>query len=791
MFPFFAFVAGIAAAVGGYFLLRHLRRKRFQDSLGFVLFQIKLPKALPSQEKNAKGEQGFKDEIIHTEQLLTNLSSFKKHFVLEIAVAHVGEEIQFYLSVPRRFAEVAVKQVQGLWPAASVIQINDDYTIFNPNGATAGAYVLLKDNSALPIRTYNEINSDTFNAIVGAFAKVNEIGEGAALQLVCRPAGSGYKKNIQDYIRELKKGESLEHAFKKSFFNPSEVVHALNPKEEEKEKREHIVDDDAVKALQAKLSKPLLEINLRLVTSAATQFQANDILDGLIAGFHQFSAPQRNEFKIVKVKNPKNLSYQFVFRNFEGKQTMVLNTEEIASFYHLPVASTETPRISWLRSKEAAPPDNLPKEGTHIGYSVFRGVEKPIYLADADRERHMYVVGQTGTGKSTVLGAMMLEDLRLGKGFAAIDPHGDLADGILKHIPKERLDDIIYFSPADLQRPIGINMLEYNMERPEEKTFIVNEMLQIFDRLYDLKATGGPMFEQYMRNSLLLLMEDMVNEPATLIEVPRIFTDAEYRRRKLARCRNTVVVDFWEKEAVKAGGDASLANMTPYITSKFGQFITNDYMRVIIGQSKSAFSFRQVMDEGKILLINLSKGRIGDINANLLGMIFTGKLLMAALSRTDVDSSKRRTFNLYIDEFQNFTTDSISIILSEARKYKLTLNIAHQFIAQLTEKIRDSVFGNVGNMVVYRVGAQDAEFLVKQFEPTFSQNDLINVDNLHAFVKLLIGGQTARPFNMKASLAYFQPGNAEIAEKYKEYSRLKYGMDRRLVDDEIYRRLRE
>jgi hypothetical protein len=274
------------------------------------------------------------------------------------------------------------------------------------------------------------------------------------------------------------------------------------------------------------------------------------------------------------------------------------------------------------------------------------------------------------------------------------------------------------------------------------------------------------------------------------MEVPRVFTDAAYRKRKLERIRNPIVVDFWEKEAAKAGGEAALSNMTPYITSKFNTFIANDYMRPIIGQPKSAFNFRAVMDEGKILLVNLSKGRIGEINANLLGMIIAGKLLFAALSRVDMNPKERRDFYLYIDEFQNFTTDSIPSILSEARKYRLSLAIAHQFIAQLDEKIRDAVFGNVGSMTVFRVGAQDAEFLAKQFEPVFSQNDLINIDNLNAYAKILINGETSKPFNMKIETTSWDPGDRALGEKMKEYSRVKYGQDRVAIEDDIFQRLR-
>jgi len=780
---------GAILGVGLYFAIRAARRKILARSLATALFLVKIPKESPSE---TKPEKDFKAEITRFEQLLGNLASIKKPFAFEIAVPHVGEEIHFYVSVPRVHSETAVKQIQGLWNGASVEPALDDYNVFNAHGVSAAAYLSLKENGALPIRTYGEIGSDTFSSIAGAFTKVSEIGEGAAVQIVVRPAPNA-RKRVYGHIEALRKGESLKKVFGHEFpLNLSDVGHALNPKKAEEERRERVVDEDAVKALEAKISKPVFEANVRLVASAATPFQANDLLEGLAAGFNQFASPRRNEFKVVKSRNSEKLIRQFIFRVFEPGRAMLLNSEEISSFYHFPTSTTETPKIKWLKSKEAPPPANIPSQGTLLGESVFRGQRKPVRITDDDRRRHVYVIGQTGTGKSTLLGNMIIEDIKKGKGVAVIDPHGELVENALGHVPKERLDDLICFDPGDLMHPLGLNMLDYNFDRPEEKTFIVNEMINIFDKLYDLKTTGGPMFEQYTRNALLLLMEDMPNEPATLMEVPRIFTDPAYRLRKLERITNPIVVDFWEKEATKAGGEASLANMTPYITSKFNNFIANDYMRPIIGQAKSAFNFRQVMDEGKILLINLSKGRIGDINAGLLGMVFTGKILMSALSRVDIaDSSKRRDFNLYIDEFQNFTTDSISTILSEARKYRLNLTMAHQFIAQLTEKIRDAVFGNVGSQAVFRVGVQDAEFLVKQFEPTFSENDLINIDNLNAYVKILINGETSKPFNVEIGKESWAPGNRELAEKLKEYSREKYGQDRQEIEEEIYRRLRE
>lgn len=800
---FYIFGAVLVAAIIGvavYFIARWLVRRRMAESLATALFLIKIPRAAAGGQAgtNSAGSDAkdFKAELAHFEQLLGSLAAIRKPFTFEVAVPHVGEEIHFYLAIPKLSSEVASKQIQGLWAGASVEPVTDDFNIFNPHGVTVGAYVAQKENYALPIRTYTELGLDSFESIVGAFAKINEVGEGAALQMMVRPASSSYKKEIQHTIERLKKGEPLEKALQgvgsPGKISASDVTEVFAPKTEEekaKEKSEKVVDDEAVKALGAKITKPLFEVSVRLLASAGSQFQADDILDGLAAGFNQFGgAGARNEFRIVKQRSPKNIIQQFIYRMFGGEK-MILSSEEIASFYHLPISSTETPRVKWLKSKEAAPPENLPKQGLLLGNSSFRGELKPVYMQDGDRRRHLYIIGQTGTGKSTIIGDLVKQDIEAGRGVAIIDPHGDLVENALGFVPPSRLDDVIYFDPGDLQRPLGLNMLDFNPSRPEEKTFIVNEMQNIFNKLFS-QETMGPMFEQYMRNALLLLMEDAVNEPATLIEVPRIFTDATWRTRKLERIKNPVVVDFWQKEAVKAGGEASLANMTPYITSKFNNFISNDYVRPIIGQTKSAFNFRDAMDSGKILLINLSKGRIGDLNASLLGLIFTGKILMSALSRADMAENQRRDFYLYIDEFQNFATDSISTILSEARKYGLSLTMAHQFIAQLTDKIRDSVFGNVGSMISFRVGVTDAEFLEKQFAPSFDRNDLTNIDNFNAFVKLLINGQTARPFNMKVTAASWKGGNKETAQKMKEYSRLKYGADRQAIEDDIFKRLR-
>ena len=749
-----------------------MRRKRLAQALNLKLLLIRLSQKQP-KDFSSEGKSGsdWKDEINLSAQLFSILAGLKSPFVFEAAVHHIGEEIHFYCAVPRESIEFVSRQIEGLWEEASV-ELIDDYNIFNSaaGAATSGIYLKQKLSYALPIRAYIEASIDTFAPILSGLSKINEIGEGAAIQLLIKPAPASAKKSILQIIDNLKKGMKLDDILKAGALKFKDIKKAINP---EKEKLEKIVDDESIKALELKISKPLLSVNLRVLVSAASQYQTDAILESVVGGFSQFSAPRRNELKIIKPRNPKNLVYQFSFREFDDAQSMILNTEELASLFHLPSSSTEIPKIKWLKSKEAVAPANLPKSGILIGETSFRGERKPVYLTEDDRRRHIYIIGQTGVGKSTLITNMVIDDIKNGKGVAIIDPHGDLIEKILGAIPKERVDDVIVFDPSDIRRSLGMNMLEYNFNKPEEKTFIVNEMFNILDKLYDMKTVGGPMFEQYTKNAILLLMEDALNESATLMDIPRVFTDVDFRNEKLSRVKNPVVIDFWEKEAAKATGEHSLANMAPYITSKFNNFIANDYVRPIISQAKSAFDFRKVMDEGKILLVNLSKGKIGDINANLLGMIITGKILMAALSRVDMPEDQRRDFNLYIDEFQNFTTDSISTILSEARKYRLNLIMAHQFIAQLTEKIRDAVFGNVGSIISFRVGATDAEFLVKQFAPVFNENDLVNIDNFNAYAKILINGQTSKPFNIKTLLP--EKGDKETGDKIKELSRLKYG----------------
>ncbi len=803
LFPLAMVLLALVAFLGVYLLVKLVQGKgRIVRALNMTLFSVSLPK-ISAEEK---GKKPFKELVAVMEQFFASLNNFREKgmraflygqpvFGFEIAVEHVGEEICFYAACPRKIRDVFEKQIHGFFPLADVRQI-EDYNIFNPQGASLGSYVIPARGISLPFKTYQNLETDPLNEIVNALSKLQFEGEGASIQILLRPSKEkGWRKMSLKIAREMQRGKVYNLASLRvdrnwlvrltDFLSGTDPMSLAAKPPATASPQITPLNIEMIKALEGKASKITYEANINLIVSAGQAEQAQQRLLDLESVFTQFGSPNLNSLNISHISTSeglKRLFYNFSFRIFEPSRRIILSTEELVSIFHFPTTEIETPKVKFIKAKQAASPANMPKEGLILGKNVFRGVETEIRLQKDDRRRHLYIVGQTGTGKTTLMKSLITQDINNGEGVAIIDPHGEFAEYALGIVPKERAENVVYFNPADLERPMGLNMLEYDPKYPEQKTFIVNELISIFDKLYDLKTTGGPMFEQYTRNALMLLMDDPT-EGATLMDVPRVMADAAYRQRLLVKCQNIVVKDFWEKEAEKAGGEAALANITPYITSKFNTFIANDFMRPIIGQSKSSINFREIMDGKKILLVNLSKGRLGDINSYLLGLIIVGKLMMASFARIDTPEELRSDFYLYIDEFQNFTTESISTILSEARKYRLCLTIAHQYVKQLTEKIRDAVFGNVGSMLAFRIGAEDAEFLVKQFTPVFDQNDLINLDNWNAYAKLLINNLTSKPFNL---VTYPAPKeNREAIEALKEMSRSKYGRDRQSAEQEI------
>ncbi|MDQ1284179.1 MAG: hypothetical protein QG620_527 [Patescibacteria group bacterium] len=788
-------------------------RAHINESMNLDLEIIRVSKTERKDEADGrKPGEAWKEEIGAMEQLLTALSSVKDtrgmlaRFLygsptvsFEIANSAKSEEIVFFMAVPKKFRESVEKQVHSFFPNA-VLERAKDYNIFFPGSVTEASVIKLKNKYTLPVRTYENMEVDPLSAITNSISKLETLSEGAAIQIVLKRSGNAWRTKGRSIAQKMQQGKRLSEVEASVWVKAGRgagglVSEMIAPSKKDtgngfndpKPVQLTPEEQELVKSIEQKASKTGFHANVRLVASAATQERAQMILAQMENAFAQFENGDINCFQVKRLKK-KEIAYDFIFRNFKDEEAMILNNEEIASIFHLPISTTETPKIKWLKSNAAPPPLDISADGEGsivLGFNDYRGTKTPIRISDKDRRRHLYTIGQTGVGKSNFLQEMAKQDAKEGRGFCFIDPHGDAIEDILASVPKERAEDVIVFDPADVERPFGLNMMEYDPARPEQKTFVINELIGIFDQLYDLKATGGPMFEQYMRNAMLLVMDDP-ESGNTLMEIPKVLADEEFRLMKLSKCQNPTVIDFWTKEAEKAGGEAALANMVPYITSKLTTFISNDLMRPIIAQQKSTINFREVMDNKKILLINLSKGKIGEINSRLLGMVVVGKILMNALARTDTPEDERTDFYLYLDEFQNVTTNSISQILSEARKYRLCLVLAHQFIAQLKEEISKAVFGNVGSMMIFRVGAEDAEFLEKNFAPVFSKQDLVNVDNYSGFARILINNVLTKPFNMTA----YPPtrGDQEIANALKELSRLKYGRDKNIVSREILER---
>ena len=764
----------IAALSFLYIYLNVRRINKVSGGLGLQLFLVSIPESIKETENPTEARKNF---IAQMEKFLVGLSGLKKgdSFSLELACHNDGSEIFFYIAFPRKSAQLLESQLHGAFPEAKIDKVND-YNIFHPEGTSRGASLGLAKNQFLPIKTYQKLESDPLETITSAFSKINEYGEGAALQLVLRPAGKKLEGPIHKVIEKLKEGRPRKEVLgEKNIAEEAISIFKASGKKSEEKISAPVYDEGLVKRLEGKAAKPIFDINARLIVSAGTPDEADRIMKEFEAGFYQFTDPEGNGIKPINIfgKSFKQLVENFSFRLFDQTRAVALNVEEIVSLYHFPY------------SKKAAPQVNLPKEGILIGKSAFRGEEREVRIKKDDRRRHFYTIGQTGTGKSVLLQNMIAQDIRNGEGVAVIDPHGELIEKILELIPRERAEDVIYFDPGDTAYPMGLNMLEYDPRFPEHKTLIVNELLDIFNKLFNMATAGGPMFEQYFRNAALLVMEDP-ESGNTLLEIEKILADKSFRDYKLSKSKNIVVDMFWRQIAEKAGGEASLQNMVPYVVSKFDTFLANDIMRPIIAQEKSSFNVREAMDNKKILLLNLSKGRLGELNSSLLGLIMVGKILMAALSRVNMPEAERQDFYLYIDEFQNVTTKSIATILSEARKYKLDLILTHQFIGQLEEDIQKAVFGNVGSICSFRIGSDDGEYMEKQFAPTFIAPDLLNIDNRNAYLKLLVDGQTTKPFNIKTIAP--EKGNPEMAEYIKQLSRSKFARPREGVEEEIRKR---
>lgn len=751
-------VVGIGlVAYGVFFYLRYRQREEY--SLSFVVMEIALPR--DNEIKIDAAEQMF-SAFASLRKSGSFGGKFTKQDHVSFEIVARKEDIRFYVAAPEKLKDLVERQIHGAYPGAQIKDV-EEYNIFSETGVVEFAQLELKKDNYYPIKTFRELPTDPMSGLTTALSKMGD-GEGAVIQIMISPASSEWQKGGSSYITSYKKGEA----------DPEKATYKEDPRK--------------LEAIGNKIGKSGFNTSIRVVVSSNTSQMAKSHLDNITTAFSQFSSDQNSFGKgSIKFKSMFMVDFIYRYRNLFGGGESVLNSEELATILHLPNKTIETPHIHWLSAKTAPAPAAIPQSGLYLGKSVYRGVTREVYLSEDDRRRHMYIVGKTGTGKSEFLKDMVLQDIREGKGVCVIDPHGELVDSIMEMMPVNRAEDVIYFDPSDTERPMGLNIMEAHTE--EQKHFVVGSIINLMYKLYDPHKTGiiGPRFEHAIRNAMLTVMYE---EGSTFIEVVRVLTDAKYVQALLPKVRDPIVRRYWTDQIAQTS-DFHKSEVLDYIVSKFGRFVTNKMMRNIIGQSKSAFDFREVMDQQKVLLINLSKGKLGEENSAFLGLLLVPKILMAALSRQDVPIEQRPDFYLYVDEFQNFATPDFAVILSEARKYRLSLTVANQFLGQIEEDVKAAVIGNVGSLISFRVGVSDANFLQNEFTPTFSESDLTNVDRFNVFIKTIVNNQPQPPFSMDMTRDMTQEDkmkNVEMAKNIKELSRLKFGEDVDIVEELLTKR---
>lgn len=780
--------------------------KNYERSLKMVPLLIHLPPPSEDMQGGGRDQRDVTDENISKAQIIYNIISstiqkgFKakfygqRHIAFEIVGSHGF--VNFYAAVPVTLVDVVKQAVISAYPSARLEEVAE-HNIFSPAGrlaGTVGGELNLKNSFAYPIATYQDLKRDALQSMLNALSTLDK-EDGAGIQILIRPADPGWRKAASSLASKKRKGDDGKKGIEavSKGLKDFAVAFAKPPEggsggEEKKPKELSGMEQQILDSIDDKTRHPGYEVLIRVVASSNLSQRSQAILNNIVATFSLFDAPGKNGFKFTPAKDTEKFVTSYIMRFFpQHKNKNVLNVIELSTLFHFPdQQNTPTSQVTRQMSKQVDGPRNMPDEGLLLGYNIFRGVKKPVRLALGDRQRHMYAVGQTGTGKSTFLENLALQDMLDGNGFAFIDPHGDTAEKLLSMVPKERTEDVIYFSPADMEYPMGLNLFEFN--NPDQKDFLIQETLNMLYKLYDPQHQGimGPRYEHLFRNAALTVMADPAG--GTFVDIPKLFRDPKFVEQKLKHVKDLNVLEFWRKEMPQSQRSNDFGEVVSWFVSKFGAFLSNEMMRNIIGQTKSAFDLRDIMDNKKILIVNLSKGRTGDLNSKLLGMIFVMKFQAAAMSRANIPEKERQDFALYVDEFQNFSTDSFATIMSEARKYRLNLIVANQFTTQLSDEIRDAVFGNMGTIVAFRVGQNDVDSLAKYFQPAFEADDLLRVPNYNAIVRTLVGGVPTNPFSM-ASLPPLGNPNPQLADALKQLTAAKYGKPKAAVEKDIFARM--
>ena len=754
-----------------------------------VLLVLEIPRTNDKQELAAEQLFASLHGILRDNKELRLSGGHQEHISFEIA--SVNGQIRFYVWVPKTLQSFVEGQIYSQYPTVQIHQADEDYTEHERDHEVAYSTELtLTTDEFLPIRTFQNFEVDPLAGITGTLAKLETTGEELWIQVLVRPIPDDWQNAADRYINSIKNGRMFSlPGFGGSMQWLIGVLGALWQPPEQGANQSTAVelsdrDKTRISEAEKKATKLGYEVKIRLVYMGESQTNAKLRMQALVGTFKQFNSTNLNGFHAVKGAFGKEFIDKYCKRSFIG-DGFILNIEELASVFHLPHTNVETPNIVWASSKTAEPPSKLPvltgedvndDQISAFGVTNFRGISHQFGMLRYDRSRHVYIIGQTGAGKSGLLELFALSDIFHNQGYAIIDPHGDFAINNMKFIPGSRLNDVIYFNPADTAYPLGFNPLE--VTNPNQKTNISSEIIGVLKRIFG--DSWGPRLEYILRYTILALLD---RPEATMLDITRMLTDKEFRKETLTYCQDTVVLQFWNVEFA-SWNDKFVAEAIAPVLNKVGAFTANPIIRNIIGQPKSTFNIRQIMDEGKILIVNLSKGLIGEDNAAILGSFLVTKIQLAAMSRSDIpDVRDRRPFYLYVDEFQNFATDSFATILSEARKYGLNLTVANQYISQMSDTVRDAVFGNVGTMISFRVSADDAPILAKQFEPNFEAIDLLQMHNRNFVVNMVIGGEKTPAFS--ARTLELPPSQADNTPHIIEHSRRMYSRNREDVEKEI------
>jgi len=818
-------------AVGGWYALKYFIRlirviHLHVTSKKLVYLKVTLPRSDSKIDQEKRTEKDFKEKVAIMAQLYRALYEIREMNLWNVIKTKIwqsdnisielfleNQQLNFYVVTNEYYKGIVEKQITTFYKDADIQESREPYHLFEKGKKARGYFIYAKRPFWYPISTYKSMEEDPLNDVANVLSKL-QASEKAAIQVIVNPVASEKWRKETERVGELlfkRKSPPLRIPIPIigpilalliniiRLFLPGSKGGSMAPGASSGDHYIRMLasKEESLKKVGEKAGQVGFDTSIRVIGVADTKARAVEITNNINVAFSVYHDAYLNWFqnrRILPFDFINNPLMRYLFnRRIPGifHRQSLFAQDELASIVHFPDSRyNPVPIIKWLQYKVLPPPVELPAEGVVIGKSMYRGQEKLVRIMSDDRTRHQYIIGKSGSGKSVLLNYMARQDIWNGDGICLIDPHGDLVEDTLKVVQKERAKDIVLFDPADTERPMGLNLLEAGT--PEERDRASLDAMEIFIKLFG-DEIFGPRIQHYFRNACLTLMEDE-EEGATLIDVPRVFTDEEFLKYKTSKLTNAVVRSFWEHEYASTG-EREKQEMIPYFSSKFGPFITNTTIRNIIGQPKSAFNIREIMDNQKILLVNLSKGKVGDVNAQLLGLIFVNKVNMAAMSRQNIPKEQRKDFYMYVDEFQNFATDTFASILSEARKYRLSLIMAHQYIAQLTKtptgrddtRVRDAVFGNVGTMLSFKVGADDAEYLAKEYAPLLSEQDILGIANYSAYIKLNINNTTSRPFSLQT--IWDPQGNDKMADVLRKYSRMKYGRKKMFVDQEIEARL--